>query len=51
MTRNVVGRFALADRGTTYGTFIRTWFHNVPVDLLPPPSKPAYITDHVHVYQ
>ena len=43
MAGNLGGRASLVQRGATS---IRTQFHNVPVELPPPPSVPAHVSDH-----
>ena len=42
---NVGGRTVLAQRGASS---LRTQFHNVPVELPPPPSMPIHSTDHTY---
>lgn len=39
------GRTVLAKRGASS---IRTQFHNVPVELPPPPSMPIHSTEHMY---
>lgn len=43
MTGGVGGRTSLAQRGATS---IRTKFHNVPVELPPPPNVPIHVAEH-----
>ena len=43
MTGKIGGRASLVQHGTRS---IRTQFHNVPVELPPPPSVPAHVADH-----
>lgn len=43
MTWKIGGRTSLAQRGATS---IRTQFHNVPVELPPPPSIPTHVAEH-----
>ena len=43
LTSNVGGRISLVQRGATS---IRSHYHNVPVELPPPPSMPTHQSDH-----
>ena len=43
MAGNRGGRVSLVQRGVTS---IRAQFHNVPVELPPPPSLPSHVSDH-----
>lgn len=43
LTSNIGGRATLVQRGATS---IRTQYHNVPVELPPPPNMPAHVSDH-----
>ena len=43
MTEGVGGRTSLAQRGAAS---IRAKFHNVPVELPPPPNAPTHVTEH-----
>ena len=43
MTKGVGGRTSLAQRGAAS---IRAKFHNVPVELPPPPNAPTHVTEH-----
>ena len=43
MTGNIGGRATLVQRGATS---IRTQFHNMPVELPPPPNVQAHVADH-----
>ena len=43
LTSNIGGRVTMAQHGASS---IRTQYHNVPVELPPPPNVPGHITDH-----
>ena len=43
LTSNIGGRASLAQHGATS---IRTQYHNVPVELPPPPSMSTHIDEH-----
>ena len=45
MVGNRGGRVSLVQRGATS---IRAQFHNVPVELPPPPSLPSHASDHCY---
>ena len=45
LSGKIGGRVSMAQHKATS---IRTKYHNVPVELLPPPSMPVHVTDHAY---